>query len=266
MTFADEESQAGIKGLLAEVIGLYSFPKSGNTWIRQIVASALGVPANQLHRYVTDMHYSKIMQHPFIYNNKRLYIYKSHHRQLVTEHKGQVIRNTKVVYIYRHPMDVFLSYVNFVSKNAGSKATTVFQFEIESVEKLTSEQLDTLFSVYMVFGTLTPHNRLFGGYFEHVFGAFALRDKGFPIHIMRYEDLHNDFEGTVAGMLKFLQIGSANLKDIFAEADRRTAQDGKFFWKRQAENYKNYLTEQQIGKFNKTFADQLKFLGYPVSA
>ena len=253
-----------IKALPAEVIGLYSFPKSGNTWLRQIVASALEIPANMLHKYVTDMHYGKIMQNPFVYNGKRMYIYKSHHRQLVTEHKEQVIKNSKVVYIYRHPLDVFLSYINFLSKNVNSKAPTGIQFEIESVEKLTPDQLDSLFNVFIVFGTITPQNRVFGGYFEHVFGARVLKDQGFPIHIMRYEDLHSNFDETASEMLKFLEIKNIDVKNIQEEADKRTAQDGKFFWKRQAENYRNYLSEQQIAKFNNMYAEKMAYIGYAV--
>ena len=259
------DDQIDNKALPSEVIGLYSFPKSGNTWLRQIVASALDIPANILHKYVTDMHNGKIMQNPFIYNGKRLYIYKSHHRQLVVEHKEQKIKNDKVVYIYRHPLDVFLSYINFLSKNVNSKAPTGLQFEIESVENLSPDQLDALYNVFLVYGTITPQNRVFGGYFEHIFSAFALRDQGFPIHILEYEDLHTDFAKTASGVLEFLDIKGVDVETTRQEADKRTAQDGKFFWKRQAENYKNYLSEAQIAKFNRMYPDNMKLIGYPTA-
>lgn len=32
-----------------------------------------------------------------------------------------MIKTDKIVYIYRHPLDVFLSYLNFASKNVNSK-------------------------------------------------------------------------------------------------------------------------------------------------
>ena len=261
----EDSPDVRLHDLPKQVVGLYSFPKSGNTWLRQIVASALDIPQNQLHRYVTDMHYGKIMQNPFIYNDTRWYIYKSHHRELVSEHRGQVFKNDKVVYIYRHPLDVFLSYVNFVSKNVESKAAALLQFEIESVESLTPDQLDSLFSVFLVFGTIAPQNRAFGGYFEHVHTAFALKESGFPIHILRYEDLHTNFDATASGVFEFLGFKNIDTQKIYSEADRRTAQDGKFFWKRQTENYRNYLTDRQIGKFMDTFAEQMKLLGYAAS-
>lgn len=245
------------------VVGLYSFPRSGNTWLRQIVASALDIPANMLQRFVSDMAYGQIVTHPVIHEDRQWYFYKSHHKSLVTEHRGQTIATDKVVYIYRHPLDVFLSYLNFASKNVGSKLGQVLQFEIESVEKLSEKQLAALFSVFMTYGTITPQNRAYGGYFEHVGNAFALRDSGADIHIMRYEDLLNDFGPTARKMFDFLGIQVGDIESVHGEADKRTAQDGKFFWKRQSKVHEEFLTKEQIDAFNRTFHDKLVAIGYP---
>jgi hypothetical protein len=245
------------------VVGLYSFPRSGNTWLRQIVASALDIPANMLQRFVSDMAYGQIVTHPVIYEDQQWYFYKSHHKSLVTEHRGQTIRTDKIVYIYRHPLDVFLSYLNFASKNVNSKLGEVLQFQIDSVEKLSKEKLAALFSIYMSYGTITPQNRAYGGYFEHVGNAFALRDSGANIHIMRYEDLLNNFVPTARKMFEFLGIPVADIEAVHGEADKRTAQDGKFFWKRQSKVHEEFLTKEQISAFNMAFHDKLVAIGYP---
>jgi hypothetical protein len=247
----------------ARVVGLYSFPRSGNTWLRQIVASALDIPANMLQRFVTDMHYGQIMTHPVMYEGRQWFFYKSHHKSLVTEHRGQQIKTDKVVYIYRHPLDVFLSYLNFASKNVNSKVGELLQFNIDSVEKLTKEQLASLFSVFMTYGTVTPQNRAYGSYFDHVSNAFALRDSGADVHLMRYEDLLNDFGPTASKMFEFLEIPVTDIEAVFGEADKRTAQDGKFFWKRQSKVHEEFLAKEQIEAFNKTFHDKLVAIGYP---
>lgn len=257
------EDQAHSEDLPTCVVGLYSFPRSGNTWLRQIVASALDIPANMLQRYVTDMHYGQILAHPFTFDDKNWYFYKSHHKSVVTEHRGQTIKTDKIVYIYRHPLDVFLSYLNFASKNVNSKLGQLLQFEIDSVENLTKEQLAALFSVYMTYGTITPQNRAYGGYFEHVMNAFALRDSGAAIHILRYEDLLNNFVPTASKIFDFLDIPVTDVEAVFGEADKRTAQDGKFFWKRQSKVHAEFLTTEQIAAFNKTFRDKLITIGYP---
>jgi hypothetical protein len=245
------------------VVGLYSFPRSGNTWLRQIVAAALDIPANMLQRFLSDMAYGPIVTHPVIYQDRQWYFYKSHHKSLVTEHRGQKIKTDKVVYIYRHPMDVFLSYLNFASKNVNSKVGQVLQFQIDSVEKLSKEQLAALFSVFMTYGTITPQNRAYGGYFEHVENAFALRASGADVHIIRYEDMLNNFGPTARGMFEFLGIPVGDIEAVHGEADKRTAQDGKFFWKRQSKTHEEFLTKEQIDTFNKTFHDKLVAIGYP---
>jgi Sulfotransferase domain len=245
------------------VVGLYSFPRSGNTWLRQIVASALDIPANMLQRFVSDMAYGQILTHPVVYEDKQWYFYKSHHKMLVTEHRGQQIRTDKVVYIYRHPLDVFLSYLNFASKNVNSKMGDKMQFQIDSVEKLSKDQLASLFQVFMRYGTITPQNRAYGGYFEHVENAFARQKAGVDIHIMRYEDLLNDFGPTARKMFEFVGIPVGDIEAVHGEADKRTAQDGKFFWKRQSNTHEQFLSKEQIETFNKTFRDKLIAIGYP---
>lgn len=246
-----------------EVVGLYSFPKSGNTWLRQIVASTLQIPSNQLQKYVTDMHYGQIMQNPFMLAGRELFYYKSHHKDLVVEHKGQKIKTDKVVYIYRHPLDVFLSYTNFLSKNVTGNAANLFSFTFDSVDDLSKEDLETLFRVFVLFGTLTPQNRVFGGYFEHTANFARLKAEGAAVHIMRYETLMEDFPGEVEKMLRFLGLPTDNMERIYEEADSRTALDGKFFWKRKVGNFRDYLTAAQIDYFEERFGDQLRSLGYP---
>jgi hypothetical protein len=245
------------------VVGLYSFPRSGNTWLRQIVASALDIPANMLQRFVTDMAFGQIVTHPVVYEDRQWYFYKSHHKSLVTEHRGQQIKTDKVLYIYRHPLDVFLSYLNFASKNVNSKISQKLPFQIETVETLSKEQLGAMFSVFMTYGTITPQNRAYGGYFEHVGNAFALRNSGMPVHVMRYEDMLNDFEPTARRMFEFLGMPNVDVEAVFGEADKRTAQDGRFFWKRQSKTHEQFLSREQIDSFNKTFHDKLVAIGYP---
>lgn len=245
------------------VVGLYSFPRSGNTWLRQIVASALDIPANLLQRYVTDMHYGEILTHPVIFDDTQWYFYKSHHKSLVTEHRGQSVNTDKIVYIYRHPLDVFISFVNFVSSNVSSKLDLDLEFPIENVESLTPQQLGALFSVFMTYGTITPQNRTYGGYFEHVANAFALRASGAEIHILRYEDLLMDFGPTASKIFEFLKIPVEDIDAVFGEADKRTAQNGKFFWRRQSKAHEDFLTADQVKTFNEKFHDKLVAIGYP---
>ena len=259
---ANPSNESAKQASTAPIIGLYSFPRSGNTWLRHIIAVAFKARGEHLQRYVPDMHYGAVPANALVHNGREYFFYKSHHKQLVTEHRGQPLRTDKVIYIYRHPLDVFVSYLNFASKNVNSKMGELLQFEIESVDKLTPDQLSSLFSVYTVYGTITPQNRVYGGYFEHVAAAFALRKSGFPIHIVRYEDLLNNFVAEAGKMFAFLGIDDLDLSAIHSEADRRTAQDGKFFWRRKSGTYNDYLSREQINSYYKMFGSKLADLGY----
>ncbi|MBY6049519.1 sulfotransferase domain-containing protein [Vannielia litorea] len=247
-----------------QVVGLYSFPKSGNTWLRALIAALVGVPNDpgSLQRYLTDTHYGKVMENPWSFNGADWYFYKSHHKQLLTEDEGQPFATDKVIYIYRHPLDVFMSYLNFVSRNVSPKAGRSLPFQFDSVESLTPKQFEELFAIFCEHVTLFPQNRAFGSVFEHIDSFMALKRSGLDVHVMRYEDLIDDFRLTARKMCLFLGFRGVNLKKVFEDADERTARNGKFFWKRQKDNYLNYLSSEQVNQFYTRHAVKMRELGY----
>ena len=54
----------------------------------------------------------------------------------MTEHRGQTIKTDKIVYIYRHPLDVFHFIREFRVQQCGLKVEQSCDFEIENVESL----------------------------------------------------------------------------------------------------------------------------------
>ena len=105
-------------------VGLYSFPKCGNTWLRAIVAAMVGIPQepDDLQKYLTDIYQGTPYQHPWEHQGRRWLFYKAHHNHVLTEFKGQPLETDKVIYIYRHPLDAFVSYLNFASAQVAWKA------------------------------------------------------------------------------------------------------------------------------------------------
>lgn len=246
------------------VVGLYSFPKSGNTWLRAIIAGMAGMPNRKgvLQRYVTDSHFGPILQNPWEFQRRNWYFYKSHRKHPLTEHEGQAIKTDLFLYVYRHPLDVFVSYLNFVSRNVGSKAGESLPVRFDKVEDLTAAQMETLFGIYLKHATLFPRNNAFGNIFEHVRLFRELQASGEAVHILRYEDLSDDFEREAQAIADFLGFKGINLERVFKVADLHTKQDGRFFWKRRKENFRNYLTEDQIGRFEEKYGAELAGLGY----
>ena len=159
------------------VVGLYSFPKSGNTWLRAIIAGLCDIPAGpgMLQKFVTDTHYGKVLENPWEFQGKDWYFYKSHRKEVLTDHQGEVFNTDRILYIYRHPLDVFMSYLNFVSQNVSPKAGESLPVKVTTVEELTPDELETLFAIFVEHGTLFPQNKAFGSMFEHV-AYFRARD------------------------------------------------------------------------------------------
>lgn len=247
------------------VVGLYSFPKSGNTWLRAIIASMTGIPngPGMLHKYVTDTHYDKVMENPWEFEGKDWYFYKSHHKDLLTRHMEEDIVTDKVIYIYRHPLDVFMSYLNFVSENVSPAAGKSLGISFAKVEDLTPEQMEELFALFLQHATLFPRNRLFGSVFESIesFKKLAEERPG-DVLILRYEDLMDDFDNSIKRISDHLGFEKVDTDKVYEIADKRTKQNGKFFWKRQKENFRNYLSDEQVDRFLARHADKMKDIGY----
>lgn len=248
----------------SRVVGLYSFPKSGNTWLRNIIAAMVGIPHDKdaLQRYVTDSHYGPVMEDPWNFKETDWYFYKSHRKSLLKVHHNQSFTTDRIVYIYRHPLDVFVSYLNFVSNNVDPAAGESLGVSFDKVEDLTPDQMERLFSLFLDKGTLFPQNRQFGSIFENINSFFELRETAGNVHILRYEDLFDDFHAQVGAIADFVGLGPVDSEKIFAQADRGTARNGKFFWKRQKENFRNYLTQDQIDRFWLAYGDLMIPLGY----
>ncbi|AKS47842.1 Sulfotransferase domain-containing protein [Octadecabacter temperatus] len=246
-------------------VGLYSFPKSGNTWLRAIIAGITEMPQGPgiLQRFVTDTHYGKVKEDPWYFQGKDWYFYKSHWKDEMTEDGGGKFATDKIIYIYRHPLDVFLSYLNFVSRNVAANAGKNLPIQFDSVEDLKPEEMEQLFQIFLEHQTLFPQNRKFGGLFEHIDLAKEREAAGESIKIIRYEDLQDNFTSTVEDICSFLGMEGIQVEKVFEKADQRTQQNGKFFWKRQKNNYLNYLTKDQLDRFYEAHGEKMTSYGYP---
>ncbi len=248
----------------AQVVGLYSFPKSGNTWLRAIICAMIRIPQGPgfMQRFVSDTHFGSVRDEGWHFRGVDWFFYKSHHKEVLDADKDGPLHTDKVIYIYRHPLDVFLSYLNFVSGNVAAETGKGFPIQFDRVEDLTPAQMEQAFQMFLDHQTLFPRNDAFGGVFEHAAKFKARQAAGEKIHILRYEDLQSDFKNQVRGIAEFLEIPDVNLGRVFAAADKRTEQNGKFFWKRQQNNYLNFLTPEQVARFYDTHKAQMIDLGY----
>lgn len=246
------------------VVGLYSFPKSGNTWLRAMICALTAMPTGPgvMQRYVTDSHFGPVIADPWPFQYRDWYFYKSHHRRPLTEHMGQSFFTDKIIHIRRHPLDVFMSYLNFVSGNVSPNAGKSLPVQFERVEDLTPAEFETLYGIFLGHGTLFPQNHAFGTVFSHAASFRALRDQGRDVLCLRYEDLADDFDAQARAVSDFLGLRNIDIGAVFAETDSRTRQNGKFFWKRRKENFRDYLSAAQIARFTARHGAEMRAMGY----
>ena len=232
--------------------------------MRAIIAGLAKMPNDPgtLQKYVTDTHYGRVLENPWPYQGTKWYIYKSHFKAPLTEHKGEQISTDKFVYVYRHPLDIYVSYLNFISNNVSPQAALPLGVSFDRVEDLTPAQMEKLFSTFVAHATLFPQNQAFGSVFESIDNFKALKAAQGNVHILRYEDLIDNFQVEAAKIGAFVGFQDIDTKSDFEDADKRTQQNGKFFWKRKKENFRDYLTKEQIDRFWLVYGEQMSVLGY----
>jgi hypothetical protein len=170
---------------------LVSYPRSGNTWVRAIIAGILfSKPPDslaELANYVPDIHRLPPRRHVL---PAEFYVIKSHEPYAPGPHEfGKYHR---AIYLIRHPLDVLLSYYRYMSYVAGYEGK-VRDFSSEWVQ-----------------GEVWP-----GQWSAHVESWFRWRDETGAQEqqflFLRYEDLLADAPKQIGRIARFLG------KDLSAE-------------------------------------------------
>lgn len=182
-----------------DIIWLASYPKSGNTWLRFLLASYFfGPPASSVEvgQRIPDIH--KIKEIPpqaghdlglGVATPGRRVVFAKTHLAAATAHPYWN-QTCAAIVVVRNPSDVLLSNLNFL-RLEGSPAS----------QKVTDEQYARIF-VKM------------GGdprWYEQGFGTLDLHLASwqaavtFPRMAIRYEDLKSDTTGTLRSVLQFLR-------------------------------------------------------------
>jgi hypothetical protein len=251
-----------------QLVGLYSFPKSGNTWLRAIIAALFQVPVadGMMAEYVIDTHMGQtIGQRPWPHAGRTWCFYKSHNKTPAIAEGDRMILPDRIIYIHRHPLDVFTSYLNYLSGNVTALSHKVFGFTFNRVEDLTPAEMSRLFERFATHGTFDPRAaNPFGSLFESIDNYTALRDAGQPVHILRYEDLVQDFDSALRGICGFLDLplDPGDADRIRTVSEGLTAGDGKFFWKRKMGTHRDYLHPAQIDSFWQRHHARMTAMGY----
>lgn len=236
---------------------LVSYPKSGNTWMRALIANTI-FPGISLH----DM--DRLL--PNIYSSSLRDISKSHvfsfGGRLIKSHEAFRPFYGKTIYIYRDPRDVMISYFYYLKKR-GKFSSSSFELK-DFVEPFVHGNLDK-----------------YGSWYQNVKSWIELKKEN--ILFISYESLLKDTKGGMIKVFEFLGekihvevIDRAlNLSSIETlrnreVSERKTWRESKhskenvmFFRKGKAEQWRNY--DQNIFKKVKDqWGDLMKKTGYMI--
>ncbi|KAG8545793.1 hypothetical protein GDO81_020290, partial [Engystomops pustulosus] len=149
---------------------LVTYPKSGTIWTQQI----LSLIFNEGHRNGTE-NIDNLERVPWIEYNMRNYDFNSRPSpRLFTTHlpyylmpRDLKFRMGKIIYVYRNPKDVLVSYYHFYKLNSRVKYTITWE---------------TFLDLYM-------SGRVLGGsWFDHLRGWYT-HQEDFSILFMTYEEM-----------------------------------------------------------------------------
>jgi hypothetical protein len=273
LRMALEDMEGGLSAITGhpacdQLVGLYSFPKSGNTWLRAIMTGILEMPQCRavLASYVPDTHLGQpVGEMPWYHAGRTWCCYKSHNKTPLVHEGGRRFWPDKIIYIHRHPLDVFLSYLNYLSGNVTGLSERVCGFAFERADDLTPQQIEFLFQRFTRHATFDPRPaNPFGSQFESIDNFRHLQQAGGAVHILRYEDLIGDFQTAVRGIYGFLDLPykADDSERVRRRANNLTRCDGKFFWKRKTGTHRDYLDAAQIDAFWRAHGKRMISLGY----
>ncbi len=254
-------------------IGIYSFPKSGNTWMRHIIAELYSLEFNhrQVSKDIPDMHQGPIFDARPIQlgaGGQAVRFYKSHRCEIVARNALQKINHRGIIYIKRHPLDVFLSYLNYLRDGVNGTAG-LYLLPVKSVEEVIANgSLEIFLDCFILFGTLVNWGN-FGNWFEHMAywtGRDVVEQGGreVPVACLKYEDMVANGVEAMQPLCDMLGQSKQQLEQALLAANEKTRVDGKLFWKQRPGLYKEVLPESLIAKFRKYHGDRVAALGYEI--
>lgn len=241
---------------LHPAIGVYGFPKSGNTWVQGVFA-ALGQEVDPAYKQV-DIHISRRNKstfniHPLVrLDNQPCIVFKSHEKydgeELFLRDRSAlgISKLEKVILVKRNPFDMLLSFLNFsiwqikkrmVDGSATPPRTHEF---IRNVIGMTEEEVaqaldaadilgllkqqgvcDRALAVFVESGfNIRPFDEIYGTWLEHI--TSWEKQKTYSVLSLRYEDLILNLPEQIAKLSNYIDVPEGKIADAFKRRQNAT--------------------------------------------
>tara|TARA_R110000796_G_scaffold236296_1_gene355667 strand:+ start:5582 stop:6313 length:732 start_codon:yes stop_codon:yes gene_type:complete len=241
------------------LIEVASYPKSGNTWLRYLIANTFDI---DVHKGVPDYHQwgekTKDLIQQVKIDGETYGFYKSHIPNL------NAMNPEKILAIYRHPLDVFLSCLNYFYINKWEDK--FIDNKIKSVDTIyESGEICFYFEQFLKDSGETYYSSLLGklsNYYDYLYYLKSLDN----VIMIKYEDLFEKKRDYFKSNLKnLLEKDVVVPEKLFGEVDNKTIGSGSnFYWKSKVGNYHSYLTNNQIEAYKSKYSKDLVRLGFEI--
>jgi hypothetical protein len=188
---------------------LVSYPKSGNTWVRFLLANLL-----HPNEKVGFANINELLPAPGV-SSKR-FLKKLRRPRIMKSHEPFDVRFRKVIYLVRDPRDVAVSEYHFsLKKHYISAETSLDQF----MKKF-----------------LAGESSSYGSWWEHAASWIATRQGNPAFLLVRYEDLLSDSINETRRIAGFLGIPATN-ESLKTAVERSSADRMRKLEKQQADEW-----------------------------
>ena len=270
------------------IVWLASYPKSGNTWMRILLANYLfgrktPMPINQVHRLgmgdSIEKMYRMVAKDPFdsadyrrslalrgkvlagiVNNDADVNFVKTHNRRAKAFGVDLIpaSHTRSAIYILRNPLDMVLSYARQYGHTAEFAAAAIGRPDN---------------SIAGANGTVA---QFLGSWSEHVRSWARARD--FPVLVLRYEDLQADAGAAFARVLKHIgappdpeRVARAVQFSTFNELRKQEDADGfverspnseRFFHAGRSGQWRDELAPEAVERIHADHAKVMREYGY----
>lgn len=244
-----------------KIYWICSYPKSGNTWLRNILAGSVFKNAPNFDVHAHDFSIAE--------QESEIIFLKSHypwpvtdsiqkrlsHKQLTSDIEEIKNKTAGYIYIYRNPLDVLVSALAFLARDKFASKTEKWSKNLpihKGLADLGESELQEIINVFMDGGKIPAFTKSgFGSWSENVASWIDAAEHE-NIIIVKYEDMLMEPIEPIIQLAKFCNIKSLTPAEVKAIADENSLESIR---ERTPPGYRWFFRKGQIGDFRSYFAD-----------
>jgi len=189
-------------------------------------------------------------------------IFKTHHPTVIQQFNDRVLDTRFYCYVVRHPLDVFLSYLNYLHFNRDA-LQWAYSLPLLSVDDhVRTGTINDFLGMFMACGTISTIDGA-GSWFSSIrYWMNIKREYNDFVFVVKYEDCVADPVSGFSEVANF--VGGSSIEEALEWCSKTYPKDGGFFWKMRPEYYKEILPKYEIIKFRDRMGKMLEELEFEV--